>query len=88
MEDKLNVRISVGGLATDPAVAAQVLVNRLKRALFQVTGHPGEFTAEITVFLPGDLDGTRTALVDGEWQRVRDSNSRGFDTNRASNAAP
>lgn len=46
MDDEVTVTVTMRGLA-DPATAALQVVNFMKRAMYQVNGRPGEFSAVI-----------------------------------------
>lgn len=78
----MKVTITIRGVR-NPETAERHVTNMLKRSLYLVDSLPGEFGARI--------DGPSESIEldeNREWQRVRDSNSRGCDPNRASNAAP
>lgn len=82
MADELKVNITVRG-AQRPTEAEVRIVVMLKRILYLIDGVPGEFGARIE-----SPSGIIELDANGEWQRVRDSNSREADPNRTSDAAP
>jgi hypothetical protein len=85
MEGEITVTVTVRGLK-NPDAAAMPVVNMIKRSMHMVEGIHGQFGAEIAVEAPGRSE--HLILAGYEWQRVRDSNSRGSDPNCASDAAP
>lgn len=88
MDGEVIVCVTVKGLSTRPGVAANVIVNQVKRALFKVDGTE-DFGAEIINCVPALNQWEVIALDEHlEWQRVRDSNSRGDLPNLLSGQAP
>lgn len=88
MDGEVIVCVTVKGLKTPPGQAANVIVNQVKRALFMIDGGE-DFGAEIINCIPALARWDVSVLdEDREWQRVRDSNSRGPEPNGTSNAAP
>lgn len=83
MADEVKVTITVRGVRQAAETAGIVIANHLKQSLFALDGIEGKFGARI--------DGPQGSIELGEnreWQRVRDSNSRGTEPNLASNQAP
>lgn len=74
--------------ANNPNLAAVAITAMMKRALYLIDAGEG-FGARIEWQAPG-MCGPEAMTLDEnrEWQRVRESNSRGGEANRASNAAP
>jgi hypothetical protein len=83
MDDEVKMTITIRGVRNHPSVTENVITTALKRALYSVGGIPGEFGARIDGPCGSiELDENR------EWQRVRDSNSRGADPDTLSRRAP
>jgi hypothetical protein len=88
MDGEVIVCVTVKGLVTPPGTAANIIVNEVKRALFKIDGGE-DFGAEIINCVPPLAKWDVSVLDENrEWQRVRDSNSRGVATNGISGAAP
>jgi hypothetical protein len=66
--DQIEVTVTARGLV-EPNLAAQHVVNLLKRSMYLVNGKPGEFEVTISATAPGMTRPQRTVLAGGEWRR-------------------